>query len=119
MSGWANYGGSDLVVFFLMIRRPPRSTLFPYTTLFRSPAAIRNGPTCVVACSAPTSTSPASFRPRHASRRISARRGGARRSEEHTSELQSRQYLVCRLLLEKKNKSTTTAAVPPLYPLHS
>src|SRR6266511_5354459 len=69
--------------FFLMIRRPPRSTLFPYTTLFRSPATRarrRPGP--------------------------SARRCGRRcRSEEHTSELQSRENLVCRLLLEKqKNK---------------
>src|SRR6185295_20002146 len=66
--------------FFLMIRRPPRSTLFPYTTLFRAaPAASRRrGPACAAA------------------------RWGSGRSEEHTSELQSRQYLVCRLLLEKK-----------------
>src|SRR3712207_7993531 len=90
--------------FFLMIRRPPRSTLFPYTTLFRSVAR--------------------SSRTRGGSRRRFARpRGGKRarsfrrcrgkreearlRSEEHTSELQSRQYLVCRLLLEKKKKDTT------------
>src|SRR5215469_18467914 len=66
--------------FFLMIRRPPRSTLFPYTTLFRS---------------AP----PGPGRPRP---RAGHRRGG--RSEEHTSELQSRRDLVCRLLLEKKKK---------------
>src|ERR1041384_8750896 len=66
--------------FFLMIRRPPRSTLFPYTTLFRSPRE-RSVP-----CRAP------------------ARAGNpeSRRSEEHTSELQSLAYLVCRLLLEKK-----------------
>src|SRR3712207_8974953 len=102
-----------------MIRRPPRSTLFPYTTLFRSarrPATAVGGP-----------------RPRlrkrgHAHVGVGARRGGRRgrgrarvrglgaggrshrsvglhpRSEEHTSELQSRQYLVCRLLLEKKKK---------------
>src|SRR3712207_8948922 len=96
-----------------MIRRPPRSTLFPYTTLFRSvgrnaegrglraleadwghrglPAVLDSGPVV-----APLSRS------RHVLRlRVDA---GAGRSEEHTSELQSRQYLVCRLLLEKKKK---------------
>src|SRR5207253_10310861 len=84
------------VFFFLIIRPPPRSTLFPYTTLFRS------------------TTWPASTRrPRRgAGRRRSTSRGasstwsgtrtGCRRSEEHTSELQSRGHLVCRLLLEKK-----------------
>src|SRR3712207_8799111 len=78
--------------FFLMIRRPPRSTLFPYTTLFRS-----------------TSTGNAATRRRRTSPgvrrwgRRRSRRCSPRRSEEHTSELQSRQYLVCRLLLEKKN----------------
>src|SRR6476620_12211756 len=71
-----------LFFFFLMIRRPPRSTLFPYTTLFRSPARR--------ATSSPTW-------------RCTATRSMPR-SEEHTSELQSRQYLVCRLLLEKKKK---------------
>src|SRR6478672_201478 len=65
-----------------MIRRPPRSTLFPYTTLFRSPARCRSRCRC---------------RPR------TACRPSSRRSEEHTSELQSRSDLVCRLLLEKKN----------------
>src|SRR2546425_8886076 len=74
-----------------MIRRPPRSTLFPYTTLFRSPAPARRGP------------APAARGRRTAAR---ARRSSSRsRSEEHTSELQSLAYLVCRLLLEKK-KST-------------
>src|SRR5579872_7554120 len=68
--------------FFLMIRRPPRSTLFPYTTLFRSLPG------------APGGTAPAGRVRRH-------QRG---RSEEHTSELQSRPHLVCRLLLEKKKK---------------
>src|SRR6476620_9972970 len=71
--------------FFLMIRRPPRSTLFPYTTLFRShPLVDDDKLICLV--------------------------GGSKerlRSEEHTSELQSRQYLVCRLLLEKKKKVET------------
>src|SRR3712207_7716925 len=87
-----------LFVFFLMIRRPPRSTLFPYTTLFRSVGIelevgvgddvtvdlgiLRSHRThCPDAATLPTA---------------------AERSEEHTSELQSRQYLVCRLLLEKK-----------------
>src|SRR5258707_8274341 len=76
----------SIFFFFLMIRRPPRSTLFPYTTLFRS-ARIK----------------------------LPAGKGiwpafwllGENRSEEHTSELQSRQYLVCRLLLEKKKKKET------------
>src|SRR5437879_6781255 len=73
-----------------MIRRPPRSTLFPYTTLFRSltPPPSRIGQ-----------------RKRHRSR-APARTGTARRSEEHTSELQSPMYLVCRLLLEKKKKKS-------------
>src|SRR5215475_15451379 len=74
--------------FFLMIRRPPRSTLFPYTTLFRSP---------------PSCGSVADER----ARRQGARSHQAlrRRSEEHTSELQSRENLVCRLLLEKKKNT--------------
>src|SRR5215203_7212548 len=69
--------------FFLMIRRPPRSTLFPYTTLFRSWRCCRDRRSCR---RWPPTSPP--------------------RSEEHTSELQSRQYLVCRLLLEKKKKHT-------------
>src|SRR3712207_8254951 len=79
--------------FFLMIRRPPRSTLFPYTTLFRSPE-LRPGD---------RARDRRSSHGAHAVPR--ARWVGPRqvqRSEEHTSELQSRQYLVCRLLLEKK-----------------
>src|SRR3712207_8351735 len=96
--------------FFLMIRRPPRSTLFPYTTLFRSLLALRQnhqGP-----------GHPEEGRRRRRRRRLrpTVRRrpsedrlhlpdGDGQRSEEHTSELQSRQYLVCRLLLEKKNIS--------------
>src|SRR3712207_8004795 len=86
-----------------MIRRPPRSTLFPYTTLFRSPARGEGeiGPSC---CSAGI-TCALLFRRRPVGpqgRRAWRPRG---RSEEHTSELQSRQYLVCRLLLEKKNNN--------------
>src|SRR5258707_11594331 len=86
-----------------MIRRPPRSTLFPYTTLFRSRANV-------------------SRRPDESVRRMAIERnqaawlqslqihlfGDQYRSEEHTSELQSRQYLVCRLLLEKKKKKHIT-----------
>src|SRR3712207_7183750 len=92
-----------------MIRRPPRSTLFPYTTLFRSP--------CEEVGSRVAAASPTLYQPdpatRAASRHVtSAPRTRPRclrcfssRSEEHTSELQSRQYLVCRLLLEKKKYS--------------
>src|SRR3712207_6999783 len=101
--------------FFLMIRRPPRSTLFPYTTLFRSDVL-----TALVQ--------------RHRHQR-SARHGvddgevvhanrpvvQLDRSEEHTSELQSRQYLVCRLLLEKKKKTSLspTATHYSILPSHS
>src|SRR5574340_285524 len=74
--------------FFLMIRRPPRSTLFPYTTLFRSTPARSNA--CATRCNL-RNTSPRCCR-----------------SEEHTSELQSPKDLVCRLLLEKKNKYTSS-----------
>src|SRR3712207_7967977 len=93
-------------VFFLMIRRPPRSTLFPYTTLFRPsvPASAAAGPTCHPAKA--LCISPAVSRSLRPERRPSpSARGLGPRSEEHTSELQSRQYLVCRLLLEKKKKT--------------
>src|SRR5437762_13998794 len=80
-----------LFFFFLMIRRPPRSTLFPYTTLFRSAWGRRSR--------RPTSSRLFSGGSRTRSSR------SARRSEEHTSELQSPMYLVCRLLLEKKKKN--------------
>src|SRR5258707_9574549 len=73
-----------------MIRRPPRSTLFPYTTLFRS---IERRNQCLAPPRDPPAQAGEGFR------------RGVRRSEEHTSELQSRQYLVCRLLLEKKKKN--------------
>src|SRR5258708_27873931 len=89
--------------FFLMIRRPPRSTLFPYTTLFRSRWRYRFPPD-QGACrrfGAPTVLPDCSeSRPRR-------RQGGLFRSEEHTSELQSPDHLVCRLLLEKKKKDVT------------
>src|SRR3712207_9046149 len=89
--------------FFLMIRRPPRSTLFPYTTLFRSHLLL-----------CPSETAVANLRAERAAGKVelvgdvmvdvalAVRARAAERSEEHTSELQSRQYLVCRLLLEKK-----------------
>src|SRR3712207_8924420 len=96
-----------------MIRRPPRSTLFPYTTLFRSVHLVRlerrggcadrredPAPVGVVAVEGRLEQVAARDRPPHRHRR----------SEEHTSELQSRQYLVCRLLLEKKKTNLRTLA---------
>src|SRR5690606_41945737 len=87
------------IVFFLIIRRPPRSTLFPYTTLFRSPSPARGrrSPRRRSSRRAPPSSSLRSF---------AASLPASGRSEEHTSELQSRENLVCRLLLEKKKKIT-------------
>src|SRR3712207_7977300 len=101
-----------------MIRRPPRSTLFPYTTLFRSREAplhrlhVEDGH---VRLDGPRL-------PRQRGRERRGVAGGARhevhrphRSEEHTSELQSRQYLVCRLLLEKKKKNTSLKSTLSTY----
>src|SRR2546430_12416364 len=93
-----------LFFFFLMIRRPPRSTLFPYTTLFRSlhvliPGVARWSPPCHRTAACATG---------------SGRRVAARRSEEHTSELQSQSNLVCRLLLEKK-KNNNIVHLPTAY----
>src|SRR5688572_31745945 len=87
-----------------MIRRPPRSTLFPYTTLFRShPATRRGGPGFSAApVRRPREGAPAGGGGALRLGRCLCRR--ARRSEEHTSELQSQSNLVCRLLLEKKKK---------------
>src|SRR3712207_7306238 len=97
-----------IAFFFLMIRRPPRSTLFPYTTLFRSRR--RDGRARPRGAAAPhrlddgpVAHGDGGDPPSGADR---ARPGVPARSEEHTSELQSRQYLVCRLLLEKKKKNT-------------
>src|SRR3712207_6883595 len=100
-----------------MIRRPPRSTLFPYTTLFRSRKLIVSG------------------RPLTATLRLAGNAKGLRltlaedpelRSEEHTSELQSRQYLVCRLLLEKKTTknsytvdTTVSNSLPSILIIHT
>src|SRR2546423_10000923 len=107
------YYNISLFFFFLMIRRPPRSTLFPYTTLFRSidqeigarrkEAVLQQRP----------------IRPAHVPLEVAQeilsdfKRDVSRRSEEHTSELQSLAYLVCRLLLEKK----TSRAVQPIRAL--
>src|SRR2546428_3677163 len=99
-----------------MIRRPPRSTLFPYTTLFRS-----------LVVDAPRQT----HQPIHVEQvglgqrfcgprpGLSARRHGTKRSEEHTSELQSRSDLVCRLLLEKKKPHTNSVRMRPIKLLYS
>src|SRR3712207_7567376 len=100
---------ADLIIFlffFLMIRRPPRSTLFPYTTLFRSQPghqADRSGDRLGDAALL-------RLRPGMGAGDVDERddRQPEPRSEEHTSELQSRQYLVCRLLLEKKKNINTT-----------
>src|SRR3712207_7734270 len=81
-----------------MIRRPPRSTLFPYTTLFRSSPKVGGSPTYEAA------TFSAAGVVKRLARASCTTLAASPRSEEHTSELQSRQYLVCRLLLEKKKK---------------
>src|SRR5690349_24303389 len=95
--------GQFYTFFYLMIRRPPRSTLFPYTTLFRSdPAPRREWLLHIPARHGDHTGAPRSAgSPSRPSRRIAGPR-----SEEHTSELQSRRDLVCRLLLEKKNQQT-------------
>src|SRR5690348_18109206 len=96
--------------FFLMIRRPPRSTLFPYTTLFRSLS--RFSPT-TKSCS-PTRRPSGSGSPIRPPPRSSSSSAPTRtRSEEHTSELQSPVHLVCRLLLEKKKKTIHPSRPPP------
>src|SRR6478672_12591391 len=81
--------------FFLMIRRPPRSTLFPYTTLFRSRSGRSGARARPMSCPGGQGLQP----------RTPGRSPPRSRSEEHTSELQSRSDLVCRLLLEKKKKT--------------
>src|SRR3989475_5857833 len=101
-----------LLFFFLMIRRPPRSTLFPYTTLFRSARVPQDGPAQRIG-------EPLAPQQPHAPARVLL--GGRMRvvgialvvrSEEHTSELQSQSNLVCRLLLEKKKKSDLCQHAP-------
>src|SRR3712207_7307379 len=97
-----------------MIRRPPRSTLFPYTTLFRSELEVEIVSSSTVTVPSPLISgviSPSlhvpAAPPLELPHSVSLGAGALLRSEEHTSELQSRQYLVCRLLLEKKKKKTT------------
>src|SRR3712207_7500549 len=106
-------------LFFLMIRRPPRSTLFPYTTLFRSPPAVRSpfSPVPTVALVEDNADNRLVVQLLLSIRYQVRDFDSGARSEEHTSELQSRQYLVCRLLLEKKNtlpSPTRPATRPPL-----
>src|SRR3712207_7148288 len=105
-----------LSVFFLMIRRPPRSTLFPYTTLFRSREMPREQLMANVGQPLPAQME--AFDPEKVVELLESyrlyndehhERLIRERSEEHTSELQSRQYLVCRLLLEKKRKRNKPA----------
>src|SRR3989449_8259644 len=92
-----------------MIRRPPRSTLFPYTTLFRSPA-------CASRSRRPQDKNAraAGITPFTSGKTSNIARS-ANRSEEHTSELQSRLHLVCRLLLEKKKKHNVHITIPDIY----
>src|SRR3712207_8745955 len=102
-----------------MMRRPPRSTLFPYTTLFRSLVSAPDVPTPPTTSTRPSRRAVAVCAPRatdidpaDSNRPVAGSYTSAVRSEEHTSELQPRQYLVCRLLLEKKK----TPLVPSLHP---
>src|SRR2546430_8731029 len=109
-----------------MIRRPPRSTLFPYTTLFRSPpehpadaapgqsAARDTGPEPRYACRTPAREATAAAPPGPPRRRA----GCTSRSEEHTSELQSQSNLVCRLLLEKKKRQPTRTTTGRAFEAH-
>src|SRR5690606_41663952 len=106
-----SYRPSSLTFLFFLLRRPPRSTLFPYTTLFRSlpgttPSATAS-PMSVFPCICPRPCPPS--RPTCCWPTSSPAPWSAwhRRSEEHTSELQSRENLVCRLLLEKKKENDT------------
>src|SRR3712207_7322322 len=102
----------EICIFFLMIRRPPRSTLFPYTTLFRSQGTGR------IRHLKPSAAPFGGLLPSEQFRdRPSINLLRAPRSEEHTSELQSRQYLVCRLLLEKKYYFTMFLLLFPRNPL--
>src|SRR2546430_6470347 len=93
-----------------MIRRPPRSTLFPYTTLFRSSRARNTGEGRPLYCAAPR-TAIASEERASSWAPASATATTTARSEEHTSELQSQSNIVCRLLLEKKNQQKDDVAI--------
>src|SRR2546427_8784417 len=105
--------------FFLMIRRPPRSTLFPYTTLFRSGVGDQLDDLARFAVlAAPRSAGTSRTRTRSGKVGTAGKRRDAAkdRSEEHTSELQSQSNLVCRLLLEKKTKGKQRSAARPGRP---
>src|SRR3712207_8293815 len=102
-----------------MIRRPPRSPLFPYTTLFRSSARPAAAAPRSLAESARVSGQSSTLKPYRATYQSGETNfrcpaGRRQRSEEHTSELQSRQYLVCRLLLEKKKAINNSMLIPLL-----
>src|SRR3712207_7643567 len=98
-----------------MIRQPPRSTLFPYTTLFRSDVV--NHPAYSGTIRDDLKSLPAFSLVMDLDDLFDSRTGiYANRSEEHTSELQSRQYLVCRLLLEKKKKKALSYVCAPVFP---
>src|SRR5258708_31980460 len=97
---------SFFLFFFLMIRRPPRSTLFPYTTLFRSASSAPPNTPATRACRRWPTSSRCCVRARLS------------RSEEHTSELQSPDHLVCRLLLEKKKKKKIEQSINDLVTAH-
>src|SRR3712207_8484548 len=108
-----------LSFFFLMIRRPPRSTLFPYTTLFRSDVVLELHAQRAVVPGRPGAAVDLTRRVDEATPLGETDDGvDAVRSEEHTSELQSRQYLVCRLLLEKKKKTNTRWTIVKYYWSH-
>src|SRR2546428_8087029 len=98
-----------------MIRRPPRSTLFPYTTLFRSSGIA--GLTCALECAGRAHVVLVT-KDRLPESSSQYAQGGIARSEEHTSELQSRSDLVCRLLLEKKKRRYSRQSGDPLQPSH-
>src|SRR3712207_8573636 len=100
-------------LFFLMIRRPPRSTLFPYTTLFRSDVHVIDGEGNECPPDEPGDIALAGRIPALFKEYWEQPDETEARSEEHTSELQSRQYLVCRLLLEKKNNINTP--ITPIF----
>src|SRR5687768_18336368 len=102
-----------------MLRRPPRSTLFPYTTLFRSPTKERLAASPQYTVDVLTDQAPTVSFAKPGRDTSVSRPGFANRSEEHTSELQSRLHLVCRLLLEKKKttaKPTSRCDPPPPHP---
>src|SRR3712207_7773037 len=104
------------MIFFLMIRRPPRSTLFPYTTLFRSEGLLKGvadelGAEVLLALGVAAGDAGVGVEVVAEFATDLDLAAVDSRSEEHTSELQSRQYLVCRLLLEKKKNKTTTIKI--------